>query len=250
MLLVVMNSIKSRQAIFGDPLSLPFGKNFSLVGYQTVLGTGGFEKFIANSVIVTTGTVAAVLLLGSMAAFALARYHFRGSRTIGLYLLVGILLPTHLGSVVTLQLMVSLGLINNLLALILVYTAQSLPVAVFILSQFLREIPSEIVDAAHVDGAGELAIYRLLMPLVRPAIATVAVLTMIPAWNDLWWPLILAPSKSTMTLILGAQQFIGEFQTDWNALLAALTIAMGPVLVLYALFSRQLIRGLTSGAVK
>ena len=90
----------------------------------------------------------------------------------------------------------------------------------------------------------------MVLPLVRPAIATVAVFTMIPAWNDLWFPLILAPGESTKTVTLGVQQFIGQYVTDWNSVLAALSLAVLPILALYALFSRQLIRGLTSGAVK
>ncbi len=92
--------------------------------------------------------------------------------------------------------------------------------------------------------------FRLVLPLVRPALATVAVFTLIPIWNDLWFPLILAPSEATRTVTLGAQLFLGQFQTDWNGVLAALTLAIVPVLILYVVFSRQLIRGITSGAVK
>ncbi len=92
--------------------------------------------------------------------------------------------------------------------------------------------------------------FKLVLPLIRPAMATVAVFTMIPIWNDLWFPLILAPSEATKTVTLGAQLFIGQFVTNWNAVLAALSLAMFPILILYVLFSRQLIRGITAGAVK
>jgi raffinose/stachyose/melibiose transport system permease protein len=101
-----------------------------------------------------------------------------------------------------------------------------------------------------VDGASEYYVYRLALPLVAPAVATVAVFTMMPIWNDLWFPLILAPSDATKTVTLGTQQFLGQFVTDWNAVLSSLTLAMLPVLILYLVFSRQLTRGLTTGALK
>jgi raffinose/stachyose/melibiose transport system permease protein len=141
-------------------------------------------------------------------------------------------------------------LVDTLVALILVYTAMGLPLAIFILQQFMRQVPKEMKDAARVDGASEYRIFWLVLPMVRPAVAAVAVFTMIPIWNDLWFPLILAPSESTKTVTLGAQVFLGQFVSDWNAVLSSLTLAMVPVLILYIIFSRQLIRGLTSGAVK
>jgi raffinose/stachyose/melibiose transport system permease protein len=147
--------------------------------------------------------------------------------------------------------MVDLALVNTLLALILVYTAQGLPVAVFILTEFMRTLSRDIKDSARVDGLSEYRIFlEVVLPLIRPVLATVAVFSMIPIWNDLWFPLILAPGDATKTVTLGVQQFIGQFTVDWGAVLAALSLAILPVLVLYAFFSRQLIRGITSGAVK
>jgi len=105
-------------------------------------------------------------------------------------------------------------------------------------------------DAARVDGASEYRIYTMILPLVRPAVGTVAAFNMIPIWNDLWFPLVMAPSEDVKTVTLGAQQFLGQFLSDWNAVLASLSLSMVPVVILYILFSRQLIRGLTSGAVK
>jgi raffinose/stachyose/melibiose transport system permease protein len=190
------------------------------------------------------------LLVSSMAAFALARYEFRGNTLLGLYLSLGIMIPIRLGTVSILQMMKSIGLIDTLWSLILVYTASGIPLAVFILTQFMRQIPTGLLDAARIDGASEYRIYRLVLPLIRPALGTVAVFNMIPIWNDLWFPLILASSERSKTVILGAQIFLGQYINDWNAVLASLTLAMIPVVVLYVIFSRQLIRGLTSGAVK
>lgn len=248
---VVINSFKSRKAIFADPLALPVPGNFDLVGYTTVLAQGDFFQYFLNSLIVTVGSLFFALLFGAMAAFALSEYRFRGNMLTGLYLALGIMIPIRLGTVAILQLMVASGLVNTLTALVLVYTAQGLPLAVFILSEFMRTVSADLKNAGRIDGLSEYTIFfRLVLPLVRPAMATVAVFTMIPIWNDLWFPLILAPSEATKTITLGSQVFIGQFVTNWNAVLAALSLAIVPVLILYLIFSRQLIRGITAGAVK
>lgn len=248
---IVINSFKSRNAIFNAPLQLPNAETFSLVGYETVMRQGDFFLYFQNSMIVTIVSLFFVLLFGAMAAFALSEYRFRGNSLMALYLALGIMIPIRLGTVAILQMMVASGLVNTLTALILVYTAQGLPLSVFILSEFMRNVSDDLKDAGRIDGLSEYQIFlRLVLPLVRPAMATVAVFTMIPIWNDLWFPLILAPSEATKTVTLGAQVFIGQFVTNWNAVLAALALAIVPVLVLYLIFSRQLIRGITSGAVK
>jgi raffinose/stachyose/melibiose transport system permease protein len=186
-----------------------------------------------------------------MAAFALSEYRFRGNLLMGLYLALGIMIPIRLGTVAILEMMVASGLVNTLMALILVYTAQGLPLAVFILSEFMKQVSDDLKNAGRIDGLSEYRIFfTLVLPLVRPAMATVAVFTMIPIWNDLWFPLILAPAESVKTITLGSQVFIGQFVTNWNAVLAALSLAILPVLVMYLIFSRQLIRGITAGAVK
>jgi raffinose/stachyose/melibiose transport system permease protein len=248
---IVVNSFKSRQAIFREPLALPNAETFDLIGYQTVLKQGDFFQYFANSMTVTVASLFFVLLFGAMAAFALSEYRFRGNLMMGLYLALGIMIPIRLGTVAILQMMVASGLVNTLMALILVYTAQGLPLAIFILSEFMRSVSDDLKNAGRIDGLSEYRIFfRLVLPLVRPAMATVAVFTMIPIWNDLWFPLILAPSEATKTLTLGSQVFIGQFVTNWNAVLAALGLAIVPVLILYLIFSRQLIRGITAGAVK
>jgi raffinose/stachyose/melibiose transport system permease protein len=250
-LLVAVNSFKTRATIFAAPLSLPGPGSFDLIGYKTVLGQGVFLNYFANSLIVTVGSLAAVLLFGAMAAFALSEYRFRGNSLLGLFLALGIMVPIRLGTVAILNMMVAAHLVNTHLALILIYTAQGLPVAVFILAEFMRGVSKDLKDAGRIDGLSEYTIFfRIVLPLVRPAVATVAVFTMIPIWNDLWFPLIVAPGEATKTVTLGAQVFIGQFVTNWNAILAALTLAVLPVLILYLLFSRQLIRGITAGAVK
>ncbi len=248
---ILINSFKERRSIFREPLALPDGESFSTVGYETVFNQGDFFLYFQNSLIVTVASLFFVLLFGAMAAFALAEYKFKGNTLMGLYLALGIMIPIRIGTVAILEMMVSTGLVNTLWALILVYTAQGLPLAVFILSEFMRQVSDDLKNAGRIDGLSEYTIFfRLVLPLVRPAMATVAVFNMIPIWNDLWFPLILAPAEETKTLTLGSQVFIGQFVTDWNAVLSALSMAILPVMVLYVIFSRQLIRGITSGAVK
>ena len=250
-LLVIMNSFKNRNAIFASPLSPPTAETFSLIGYAKVLGNAHLGTYFFNSMIVTLGSMGLVLLFGAMAAWALTEYKFRFSTALALFMSIGIMVPIRLGSVAILTMMRQAHLNDTLTALILVYVAQGLPLAIFILSEFIEQIPKDLRDASRCDGVPEANIFfEVIAPLLRPAIATVAVFTIVPIWNDLWFPLILTSSESTHTITLGVQQFLGQYITDWNSVLAALSLAILPVVVIYVIFSRQLISGLTSGAVK
>ena len=235
-LLIIMNSFKDRLSIFSHPFALATSANFAL--------------FFLNSLVVTVGSLFLIVLTSSMAAFALSEYRFRLNTLTGLYLSIGIMVPIRLGTVGILNLMVGLHLVNTLWALILVYTAQGIPLAVFVLTSFMRGVPRDLKEAARIDGAGEYRIYGLILPLIRPALGAVTAISMIPIWNDLWFPLILAPGEKTKTIVLGASAFLGQFVNDYNAVLAALTLAIVPVVILYVVFSRQLVSGITGGALK
>jgi raffinose/stachyose/melibiose transport system permease protein len=249
--LILINAFKTRRAIFADPLGLPNGQTFTTIGFDRVFANSDFGLYFLNSLTVTVVSLGLIILIGAMAAWALTEYRFRGNTILSLYLAIGIMVPIRLGSVSILRMMVDLNLVNTLTALILVYVAQGLPLAILILGEFIQQIPKDLRDAARCDGVSEYRIFgSIILPLIRPAIATVAVFTMVPIWNDLWFPLILAPGDGKQTVTLGVQQFIGQYVTDWNAVLASLTLAIAPILVLYLLFSRYLVRGLTAGAVK
>jgi raffinose/stachyose/melibiose transport system permease protein len=250
-LLILINAFKTRRAIFADPLGFPDGQTFTTIGFDRVFANSDFGLYFFNSLAVTVVSLVLIVLIGAMAAWALTEYRFRGNTLLSLYLAIGIMVPIRLGSVSILRMMVELNLVNTLTALILVYVAQGLPLAILILGEFIQQIPKDLRDAARCDGVSEYRIFfSIILPLISPAIATVAVFTMVPVWNDLWFPLILAPGDGKQTITLGVQQFIGQYVTDWNAVLASLTLAIAPVLVLYLLFSRYLVRGLTAGAVK
>ncbi|AEG94107.1 candidate ABC type sugar transport system, permease component [Ramlibacter tataouinensis TTB310] len=249
--IIVMNAFKSRDAIFGAPLEPPTTGTFDLIGFRTVFANGNFDAYFMNSFSVTLVALGGTILFGSMAAFALSEYKFKLNSLTALFFTMGIMVPIRLGTPGILELMVASGLVNTRTALVLVYIAQGLPMAIFILAEYMRTVSDDLKNAGRVDGLSEYVIFFwLVLPLLRPAMVSVAVFTMIPMWNDLWFPLILAPGEDTKTLTLGAQAFIGQDVTDWNSVLAALTLSILPVLALYLVFSKGLIRGITSGAIK
>ena len=249
--LLVSNSFKKRRAIFKEPLSLPNEETFSLVGFTKMFSRVDFSIYFFNSTFVTLITLFFVLLFGAMAAWALSEYKFKGNAMLGLYLAFGIMMPIKLGTVSILHLLSSLNLVNTLTGLIIIYTAQSLPLAIWILTEFMKQGNQELKEAARCDGVNEYQLFfYIILPLLRPPLATVGVFTMVPVWNDLWWPLVLAPSGNKQTVILGMQQYIGQYVTNWNAVFASLSTALIPILIFYIIFSRQLISSITSGAVK
>lgn len=246
-LVIVMNSFKTTPGIFSSPFAPPNGSTFSLEGYTSVITRGSFALNYRNSVVVTVATIALTALLGTLAAYALVEYRVRISGLLTGFFVVGIMLPIRLGTVPLLKMMISWHLVNTLTALVLVYTAMQLPLAIALMMTYFRNVPRELKEAARIDGAGEVRTLGIVAPLVYPGIAAVASITMLPVWNDLWFPLILAPGKGYQTVTLGVQQFIGQFQTNYPAMLAALTLGALPLVVLFTTFSRQFIQGLSRG---
>lgn len=246
---MIANSFKFKYDIYLDPFGPPVKWNFD--SYLSVLRDGDFVLFFRNSLFVTTGSIAAVLIFGSLAAYALANWRGRPSRWIYVFFIAGMMLPIKIGSIRLLQLVKALGLINTVWSLFPVYIAMGLPIAVFVLTEFIREIPYELTEAAVIDGAGRLRIFRsIVVHLLRPALATVAIFNLVPFWNDLWFPLIFINDDRHKTLLLGVTRLFGQYQTDWSKILAVLTLAAVPVILLYLSMSKQFIRGLTAGAVK
>lgn len=247
--ILVINSFKPQREIFASPLRPP--REGTLEGYRSVLDRGDFGVLFRNSILVTGLSILIVLITGSMASLALSQWRARTSSLIYFAFVAGLMIPIRLATIDIVRMVDRVGLIDNVWGLIPVYVAMSLPVAVFVLTAFVNELPQELFEAARIDGASEWAIYRkLVLPLLRPAIATVVVLTVLPIWNDVWFPLILTTSADKQTLMLGVSRLFGQYTTDWTAILSILTLAALPILLLYMALNRQFIRGLTSGAVK
>jgi len=246
---MLINSVKPQREIFRNPFLPHWPITFD--GFQTVWNDGRFDLYFRNSIFVTLVSLTLIILLGSLAAYALAMWRSRWSMLIYVFFIAGLMIPIRLGTINIFQIIQSMGLTDSIFSLIPVYVAMGLPISVFVLTTFIRGLPADLIDAAHVDGAGELRIYRsVIMPLIRPAVATVVIFNLIPVWNDLWFPLIFIRAENQRTVILGVSLLFGQYQTNWTRILAALSMAAIPILILYLLMSKQFIKGLTAGAVK
>ncbi|KFL30014.1 sugar ABC transporter permease [Devosia riboflavina] len=246
---MVMSSFKSNAEIFSSPLALPQGLNFA--NLEKVWSETNFLQYMGNSLLVTTASVALILVVSTMAAYAIARYEFRHSGLWLMFFLSGMTVPLKLAIIPLFLQLNALNLLNTYAGLILVYTAMGIPSAVFIMTGFLRALPKELEESARIDGANELVImWQVMLPLARPAMVIVAIQNAVPIWNDFFFPLILITSDSLKTLPQGLTVFMGEFVTDWGVLFTGLTLAALPITLLYILLSRQFIAGLTQGAIK
>jgi len=246
---MLANSLKRQRDIFRNPFTPPWPLEFD--GYLTAWSDGRFDLYFRNSIFVTLVSLFLIVFLGSLAAYALANWRGRWSTFLYILFIAGLMIPIRIGTINLFQIVQALGLTDSVFGLLPVYTAMGLPIAVFVLTAFIRSIPRELMDAAYVDGASEWRIYAsIILPLVRPALATVIIFNLIPIWNDLWFPLIFIRAEEQRTVILGVSLLFGQYQTNWTRILAALTLSALPILILYLLMSRQFIKGLTAGAVK
>jgi len=247
--IMLINSFKDRLSIYQNPFGLP--KKWNFINYSAVLGDGDFLVYFRNSFVVVVLSLFLLLLAGALASFALANWRGKVSRAVYFFFIAGMMLPIKIASIRILELVRFLKLINTIWALIPVYTAMGIPVAVFILTEFIRQIPYELTEAGIIDGAGHFGVFtRIIVPLLRPAMATTAIYNLVPFWNDLWFPLIFISDDRAKTLLLGVTRLFGQYQTDWSKVLAVLTLSAVPVILLYLLMSKQFIKGLTAGAVK
>lgn len=249
LIVMVFNSFKDMRGIFLEPFSLPWPPKFG--NYATAWNEGGFSVYFINSVVVSLISVIAIVFVASMAAYVLARYTFPLRRFLYLYILCGLALPARLAIIPLFLLMRDLHLLDTRLSLVLVYTAAGLPFSIFLLSNFFNSIPGEVEESARLDGANPFQIYwYIMLPLLRPALATVAIFNFVDVWNDFFFPLILIQSNSKATLPLGITRFFGEYSVQWDLLFAGLNIAVLPVVILFIFASRLFMSGLTTGAVK
>ena len=235
--------------IYTNPFGVP--RTWTLENYKSIMSGSDFINYFKNSFVVVVGSLAMILVLGSLAAYALAHWRSKTSKGIHFFFIIGMMLPIKIATIRLLQLMKALNLLNTIWSLFPVYIAMGLPTAVFILTQFIRGLPGELYEAAFVDGADRFMIYhRIVMPLIRPALATVAIYNLVPIWNDLWFPLIFITEESQKTVLLAVTRLQGQYTTDWPKLLTILTLSALPVIALYLAMSKQFIAGLTAGAVK
>lgn len=246
---LVINSFKTRLTIYENPFWIP--KKWNFQNYVTVLRDGDFLTYFKNSLVVVVLSLFIVTLVSSLAGYALASWKSRYSTIFYFLFISGMMLPIKIASIRLLEITRALGLLNTIWSLPPIYVAMGIPVGVFILTTFIREIPKSLMEAAYIDGATSFKVYHMIiLPLIRPALATVSIYNLIPFWNDLWFPLIFINTEDQKTLLLGVTRLFGQYQTDWSKVLAVLTLSAIPVLVLYLTMSQQFIQGVTAGAVK
>lgn len=247
--LLLINTLKPKKEIYTNPFGLP--REWTLDNYRYIISDNNFFSYFRNSFIVVVVSLAVILLLGSLCAYALAHWRTRTSRGVYFFIIVGMMLPIKIATIRLLEIMKTLGLLNTLWSLFPIYIAMGLPVAVFILTEFIRGLPGELYEAGFMDGAGRFMIYRkIVLPLIRPALATVAIYNLVPIWNDLWFPLIFINVENQKTVLLAVTRLQGQYTTDWPKLLTILSLSALPVILLYLTMSKQFVKGLTAGAVK
>jgi raffinose/stachyose/melibiose transport system permease protein len=249
-LVIVINSLKTTESIFSGPLKLPNSKTFSLEGFKRAIENGNFIRNYLNSTIITLLSTLLTVICSCLAAYGITEYTTKLSAAIAGLFTIGIMLPVTLGTVVILKMMVKFHLLNTHLSLILVYVGISVPLGVILMVTNFRTVSNDLKEAARIDGANEFKTFRIVLPLVMPGVAAVAAITMLPVWNDLWFPLILTTGPETQTLTLGIQQFVGVHTNDWEALIASLVLGAIPLILLFTLFSKQFIKGLSDGYSK
>lgn len=245
----VLGGFRQTGQLAARPVALPDPWVFS--NYLDILGSGSFWRQVGNSALIALVSTLVVVALASLAAFVFARFAFRGRELLYTFFTLGLLFPV---AVAILPLFITLrmvGLLNNPLGVALPQAAFGLPLTIVILRPFFRSIPGELEDAAAIDGAGPLRFFwHILLPMSRPALTTVAVLAIVTSWNAFLLPLVVLTDPTGWTLPLGVTNFSTQYSTDTARVLAFTSLSMLPALAFYVLAERQIVSGLSSGAVK
>lgn len=240
-------SFKSLFDFYDNPLGLP--TEWLWQNYVDVWQQARIPEYATNSVIVVTFAVPLIVGLSCLAGYGLIRFEFPASTYVYLFFLAGLLIPVQLTILPTIFQLKTLLINDSHAGLIVTYVALGMPFAVFLMAGFMRTLPRELSEAAQLDGAGEFRAFReVMLPLIRPALATVAILNFVTIWNEFFLALILAPSVPTLQV--GVNNLRGYYSTNWGNIFAGVMLAMLPVIIAYLLLTKQFIRGLSAGAVK
>ncbi|WP_227377656.1 carbohydrate ABC transporter permease [Haladaptatus halobius] len=248
-LLLLVTSVKSKTEIFTNPLALP--QDFQIENYATAWTTGGFDQYFMNSVIVVSISLALILLLSSLAAYALVQFDFPADDFMLVFFLAGFMIPPQVLLVPLYTIMNALNLLNTYFSLIFAYVAFGLPFSVFLLRQFFVTIPDTYAEAARMDGCTEFQVFfRVYLPLSVPALAAVAIYQFVFLWNEFLYAIIFITDDAKRTLPAGLMAFQGQYAGDWAQLAAGIVIAVTPTVIFFLLFQRQFMRGISMGTTK
>jgi raffinose/stachyose/melibiose transport system permease protein len=249
LLLVVIGSFRPNSEILLDPVGLP--SSLDVDNYTRAWQTASISTYFLNSVLVTVASVALCLTVSAMAAYALGRWSFRGRALLAAFFISGLMIPAKLGLLPVFYMFESMGLIDSRIGLVLLYAASGVPFSVFVIMAFVRTLPTELEEAAKLDGANEGRLFvSIVLPLIRPALAVVAVFQFAPTWNDFFYPLVLLRSDEKYTIPVGLTRFFGEYAADRGTLFAGLVIALLPLAIVFALATKHVVAGLTAGMLK
>ena len=247
--LMFLTSFKTTREIFTNPFGLP--ASFKFTSYIKLFTISNYLTYFKNSLLVTSVSLLVILVITSTASFVLAKYEFKFKNFLYLFFILGMIIPIRLGTISILKLMINIHANDTLFSVIIVGIAVGIPFGVFVLTDFIKMIPEELSAAARVDGCSEPSIFRIvIIPLLRPALATVAIINYIPLWNDFWFPLIFLKSDHVKTVPLATALLFGQYQTNYSLVFAVLSMASIPVMLFYLLFSKHFVQGLSSGALK
>jgi len=245
---IILGGFRSNAEITVDPSGFPTRWNWE--NYSDVLTSGIFWGQVGNSAIAAIATTLFVVALGLMAAYALARYRFRGRGAVYALFTAGLMFPMTVAITPLYILVRNLGLMNSLAGVIVPQIAFALPLTIIILSPFLAAIPAELQEASSIDGLGRLGFFwRMVLPLAVPAVVTVGILAFVNSWNSYMLPLFILNNEAAYTLPLGTQAFASQYSVDTARVLAFTSLSMIPALLFFSVFERRIVGGLT-GAVK
>ena len=246
--LMFATSLKLQTQIFNTGINFIFTP--TLENYREVLGEGSFKRYLANSLMVGVVSTVITLVLGCMAAYGLARFRFPGRKTLAYTTLLLRTVPLAVLAVPVFMVWSQVGLINSLWGLILLYVAVNLPFAVWLLYGFILQVPTELEEAAAIDGCGQIQVfYKVLLPLIKPGLAAASIFTFRIAWNEFILALVLT-DRATRTLPVAASLYITDIGVDWGKIMALGSLIAIPPLIFTFIAARQIITGLTAGAVK
>ncbi|NOU98664.1 carbohydrate ABC transporter permease [Paenibacillus planticolens] len=246
---MLMNSFKSEQDYSKHPLTWPKAWFFS--NYMEAWKVAKLGVYFWNSIFVTAVAVVATVLLGALASYFLSRFIFKGQKLVSGIFLLGMVIPIHATIIPTFITMNKIGLLNTHLSLILAYVAFHLSLTVYILVGFMKSYPKDIEESAIMDGSGVYRIFwSIILPMTRPALATVVILNFIYNWNEYLFALVLINDSALKTLPLGLSNFASKETTSYTLQMAALGMALLPILTVYLALEKQLVQGMTVGAVK
>jgi raffinose/stachyose/melibiose transport system permease protein len=246
---MVINSFKTNIEFAKHPFAFPAQLLFE--NYKTAWETARLDTYFLNSIIVSVAAVAVTVFAGALASYFLARFTFKWGKMTYAFFVFGMLIPIHATLVPMFLLMKNIGLLNTHIGLILPYIAFNLPITIFILVSFMKAFPKDIEESAVMDGCGVFRIFwSIILPMTKPALATVVILNFINNWNEFSYALVLINDEALKTLPLGLANFAGQYTTNYGAQMAGLTMAIIPTIVIYMLLEEHLVKGMTAGAVK